>query len=300
MGNQLFVLITGATTGIGRETALHLSRLGHRVLATGRKAAALKELEEEARDLPLETFLLDVNDEASIRASGEEVDRRTGGHGLDVLVNNAGFGHMAPMELITDEDLRRQMETNVVGLVKVTQQFVPAMRARRSGKVINVSSVVGRVVLPLQGIYCATKHAVEALSDAFRMELASFGVYVTLVEPGAIRSQFGDTALSTVEKYRDMDSPYGPAIAAYQSTVEREYRRSPGPQCIARTIARIVRKRRPAARYVSPRFVKVLIWLHRLLPTRWMDGIMRRVMGLTPKALGTSREEPSIRKRDPS
>lgn len=289
MGNPLFVLVTGATTGIGRETTLHLARLGHRVYATGRKAAALSELEAEAKGagLPVETFLLDVDDEGSIRAAGEEVTRRTGGHGLDVLVNNAGFGHLAPMELVTDGDLRRQLETNVVGLVKVTQQFVPAMRARGAGKIINVSSMVGRMTLPLQGIYCATKHAVEALSDALRMELASFGVRVTLVEPGAIKTQFGATALSTKSKYREMDSPYRPAIDTYEAVVEKQYRGSPGPACIARTIARIIRKRRPAARYVSPRSMTLVLWLMGLLPTRLLDFVMRRAMGLTPKVLGT-------------
>ncbi|MDY0005025.1 MAG: SDR family oxidoreductase [Polyangia bacterium] len=292
MDKQQIILVTGATTGIGRETALHLARLGHRIFATGRKAAALGELEAEARkqNLPLESFLLDVNDEASIRAAGEEVTRRTEGHGLDVLVNNAGFGLLAPMELITDADLRGQLETNVVGLVKVTQQFLPAMRERRAGKIINVSSMVGRMTLPLQGIYCATKHAVESLTDALRMEVAAFGVRVTLVEPGAIKSQFGSTALSTTSKYRDMGSPYGPAIDTYQAVVEKQYRGSPGPECIARTIARIVRKRRPAARYVSPRIMTIALWLVGLVPTRLLDFVMGRVMGLGPKML-TARQE---------
>lgn len=295
MVKPLFVLITGATTGIGRETALHLGRLGHRVFATGRKPEALAALEAEAKGggLGVETFLLDVDDEASIRAAGEEVTRRTEGHGLDVLVNNAGFGHLAPMELITDGDMRRQFETNVMGLVKVTQQFLPAMRARGAGKVINVSSMVGRMTLPLQGIYCATKHAVEALSDALRMELAPFGVRVTLVEPGAIRSQFGATALSTKSKYREMDSPYRPAIDTYQAVVEKQYRGSPGPECIARTIARIIRKRRPAARYVSPRAMTLVLWLLGLVPTRLLDFILGRVMGLTPKALGAGAGSPA-------
>lgn len=285
MKKPQIVLVTGATTGIGRETALLLARLGHRVFATGRKAAVLEELKKEAGDLPLETFALDVNDDASIRAAKDEVDRRTDGYGLDVLVNNAGYGNMAPMELITDAHLRAQFETNVVGLVKLTQQFVPAMRARRAGKIVNVGSVVGRVTFPLQGIYCATKHAVEAISDAFRMELAAFGVHVSIVQPGTIKSQFGATATSTVNAYRDLPSPYQPAITHYERLLDKTYQTAPGPLCVAKTIARIVRRRRPAARYVSPRYVKAMIWLKGLLPTRAMDWILRKVFGLTPKAL---------------
>jgi len=128
------------------------------------------------------------------------------------------------------------------------------------------------------------------LTDALRMEVAAFGVRVTLVEPGAIRSQFGATALSTKSKYRDMSSPYGPAIDTYQAVVEKQYRGSPGPECIARTIARIVRKRRPAARYVSPRMMTIALWLVSLVPTRLLDFVMGRVMGLGPKMVEAQKE----------
>ena len=286
---QNIVLITGATSGIGRETALHLARLGHRVLATGRKPALLAELEAEAGPLPLETFTLDVNDPASIDAAVQEVETRTAGHGIDVLVNNAGFGNMAPMELITDADMRGMFETNVFGLVRLCQRFLPAMRARGAGKIINVSSVVGRLVLPLQGIYCATKHAVEALTDALRVEVAGLGIHVSLVEPGSIATHFGATATSTVSKYETMDSPYREGVRTYQRVLEKTYQKAPGPQCIAKTVARIIRRRRPAARYVSPRFNALAIWFFRWFPTRFMDGILRRVMGLTPKALRAPR-----------
>jgi NAD(P)-dependent dehydrogenase (short-subunit alcohol dehydrogenase family) len=279
------VLVTGATAGIGRETALHLARLGHRVFATGRKAEALDGLRREAGALPLETFLLDVADAASIAGAGAEVERRTEGRGLDALVNNAGFGLMAPLELITDEDLRSQIETNVIGLVRVTRQFAPAMRRRGAGCIVNVSSVVGRLVVPLQGIYCATKHAVEALTDALRMELAPFGVRVVLVEPGAIRTRFGATVTGTIARYRALESPYGPAIARWEASVERQYRSAPGPEVVARTIAKVFRRKRPRARYVSPGRMRAAIWAARAMPTRWMDGILRQALGLTRKAL---------------
>jgi NAD(P)-dependent dehydrogenase (short-subunit alcohol dehydrogenase family) len=226
-----------------------------------------------------------VADAASIAGAGAEVERRTEGRGLDALVNNAGFGLMAPLELITDEDLRSQIETNVIGLVRVTRQFVPAMRRRGAGCIVNVSSVVGRLVLPLQGIYCATKHAVEALTDAPRMELAPFGVRVVLVEPGAIRTEFGATVTGSLARCRAMESPYGPAIACWEAGVERQYRSAPGPAVVARTIARVLRRNRPRARYVSPGRFRAAIWAARAVPTRWMDGILRRALGLTRKAL---------------
>lgn len=282
MTQSKIVLITGATAGIGRETALHLARLGHRVFATGRKAAALAELEKEAGDLTLETIPLDVTDADSIAAAREAVRERTDGYGLDMLVNNAGFGYMAPMELISGEDMRVQFATNVFGLVEVTQAFLPEMRARGAGKVVNVSSVVGRVVFPLQGVYCATKHAVEALTDALRAEVRSFGIYVSLVEPGMIRSNFEATATSTVDKYHAMDAAYAPAAAGYAKVAADGYKKAPGPAVIAKTVARILRKRRPGARYVSPRMNILMIWVMNLLPTRLKDWLSRKVLRLTP------------------
>jgi len=276
------VLITGATAGIGRETALHLARLGHRVFATGRKTEALAELEKEAGDLTLETIPLDVTDADSIAAAREAVRERTDGYGLDMLVNNAGFGYMAPMELISGDDMRVQFATNVFGLVEVTQAFLPEMRARGAGKVVNVSSVVGRVVFPLQGVYCATKHAVEALTDALRAEVRSFGIYVSLVEPGMIRSNFEATATSTVDKYHAMDAAYAPAAAEYGKVAADGYKKAPGPAVIAKTVARILRKRRPGARYVSPRMNIMMIWVMNLLPTRLKDWLSRKVLKLTP------------------
>lgn len=284
MAASKIVLVTGATAGIGRETALHLARLGHRVFATGRKAEVLAELASEAGEqkLSLETLPLDVLDGDSIAAAHQTVADRTDGYGVDMLVNNAGFGYVAPVELISGEDMRVQFATNVFGLVEVTQAFLPQMRARGAGKVVNVSSMVGRIVFPMQGIYCATKHAVEALTDALRMEVRSFGIHVSLVEPGMIRSNFEATVTSTVEKYRGQDAAYDAAIDAFCEAAASGYKKAPGPACIAKTVARILRKRRPAARYVSPRYNIVLIWLMNLLPTCIKDFVARKVLRLTP------------------
>jgi NAD(P)-dependent dehydrogenase (short-subunit alcohol dehydrogenase family) len=199
------VLITGSTAGIGRTTALFLASAGHHVIATGRKPAELAKVKQEAgagtNAGKIDTLVLDVTSQASIAAAVLEVDRLTGGRGLDVLVNNAGFGVLGPTSEIDDTEMRRQYETNVFGLMNVTRAFLPKMRERRAGRIINVSSVGGRVTLPFFGVYNSTKYAVESLSDALRYELRPFGIDVVLIEPGVIRTNFEATAVSNMEAF---------------------------------------------------------------------------------------------------
>ena len=185
------ILITGATSGIGRDAAVRLARRGHLVLAGGRRPDALAALALAGQGRGaglLEPLPLDVTDPASVEAARELVDRRTGGRGLDVLVNNAGFALPGPLETLAERDLRELFDTNVFGLLAVTRAFVPAMRERGQGRVVNVGSIMGRVAMPLLGAYNATKHAAAAITDVLRMELAPFGITVVLVEPGAIRT----------------------------------------------------------------------------------------------------------------
>jgi NAD(P)-dependent dehydrogenase (short-subunit alcohol dehydrogenase family) len=274
------VLVTGATSGIGRSISLHLARAGWRVFASGRRPEQLASLVQEASGLALETLPLDVTDRESIRQARAAVLQRTGGKGLDALVNNAGFGLVAPMETIDESDMRRQFETNVFGLVAVSQAFLPDMRANGSGTVVNISSMVGRFVFPLQGIYCATKHAVEAVSDAMRREVAQFGIRVVIVEPGAIRSQFEATATATVAKYGPEGSVWAPALKRWVEMMRGVYRKASGPDCIARAVVRILASRNPGARYVVPRKDGFFVYFMRTLPTRLVDLILRKVLRL--------------------
>nr|MBA3542080.1 SDR family NAD(P)-dependent oxidoreductase [Deltaproteobacteria bacterium] len=147
------ILITGATAGIGRTTALHLAQLGHHVIATGRKVDELVKLRAEGAGSKLDTVTLDVTSAGSIVAAVEEVARLTGGYGIDVLVNNAGYGALGPTSEITDAEMRSQYETNVFGLMSVTRAFLPRMQQRRAGRIINISSVGGRITLPYFGVY---------------------------------------------------------------------------------------------------------------------------------------------------
>jgi short-subunit dehydrogenase len=282
------VLITGATAGIGRTTALHLAKLGHHVIATGRKPAELAKVKAEAAGQVssgrLDTLLLDVTSAESIASAVKEVDKLTAGRGLDVLVNNAGFGVLGPTSEIDDAEMRRQYETNVFGLMNVTRAFLPKMLARRAGRIINVSSVGGRLTLPYFGVYNSTKYAVESLSDAMRYELRPFGIDVSMIEPGVIRTNFEATAVSGLSRYAD--TQFAVAVAKYDSMSKMADRFASNPIVIAKAIARAVNARRPAARYVAPWSTNFALFMQTVLPTRVWDWAMRKVGFLTPKALG--------------
>ena len=282
------VLITGATAGIGRTTALHLATLGHHVIASGRKPAELARLAADARGLAgvVDTVVLDVTDAGSIAAAVDAVRALTGARGLDVLINNAGFGVIGPTSEISDAEMRRQYETNVFGLMNVTRAFLPGMRARRVGRIINVSSMGGRITLPYFGVYNSTKYAIEALSDALRYELRPFGIDVALIEPGVIRTSFEATAVPGLAAFAS--TAYGPALANYERISKAADRLASDPIVVARAIARAVGARRPAARYVTPRITNVVLWLGAILPTSIWDWVMRRAGYLTADGLALS------------
>jgi len=273
------ILITGATSGIGRDAALRLARAGHLVLAGGRRPDALAALARDARGR-LEPVTLDVTDPASVAAARALVERRTGGRGLDVLVNNAGYALPGPLEALAERDLRELFDTNVFGLLAVTRAFVPAMRERGQGRVVNVGSIMGRVAMPLLGAYNATKHAVAAMTETLRMELAPFGITVVLVEPGAVRTGFASRALAGLAPYRDPASPYATALAGTDDAWARVYRFAPGPAPAGRAIVRAATTARPAARYVVPARNRLVVAALVALPTSAADATKRRIMGL--------------------
>lgn len=287
MFHPRIVLITGATSGIGRTTALHLAGLGHHVIASGRRTAELATLRAEAAGLAgkLDVIPLDVTDRASIAAAVEAVASLTGG-GPDVLVNNAGFGLLGPTSEISDAEMRRQYDTNVFGLMNVTRAFVPGMRARRAGRIINVSSVAGRITLPYFGVYSSTKYAVEALSDGLRYELQPFGIAVALIEPGVIRTNFEATAMAGLDALGA--SPYSAALARHDQMSKAADRFASEPIVVAQAIARAIAARRPHARYVAPRRSGLIFALNALLPTAAWDWAMRKMGFLTPSGLGLS------------
>jgi NADP-dependent 3-hydroxy acid dehydrogenase YdfG len=285
------MLITGATSGIGRDAALRLARAGHLVLAGGRRADALAALARAAGDR-LEPVVLDVTDPASVEAARELVERRTGGRGLDVLVNSAGYALPGPLEALAEADLRALFDTNVFGLLAVTRAFVPAMRERGQGRVVNVGSIMGRVTMPLLGAYNASKQAVAAVTDALRMELAPFGVIVVLVEPGAVRTGFAARALAGLAPYRDPDSPYAAALAGTDAAWARAFRLAPGPASAGRAVVRAATADRPATRYVVPARYRLVVAALTALPPGAADAAKRRIMGLPGPAGRRGRRRP--------
>ena len=284
MTAPLVVLVTGASSGIGRAAALRLARSGHRVLAAGRRPEALTALAGEAPAGRVEPVGLDVTDAASVRRCQAEVDRRTDGAGPDVLVNNAGYALPGPLEVLTDADLRALFDTNVFGLLAVTRAFLPKMRERRAGRVVNVGSLMGRYTMPLLGAYNASKHAVRALTDALRMELGPFGLEVVLVEPGAVRTGFRDRALHELDAYLDPGSPYAAALTNSRTVWDLTFWMAVGPETVARTIERAATAARPAARYAVPARDRLLLGALAALPTPAADAAKRLVMGWPPRA----------------
>jgi NAD(P)-dependent dehydrogenase (short-subunit alcohol dehydrogenase family) len=275
------ILVTGASAGIGRFVALDLAARGHQVFASGRNAGALASLASEASSLghTLSPLVLDVTSAESIRAAVAAVRAQTAGHGVDVIVNNAGYGQGGPLLEVSDATLREQFDTNVFGLMAVTRAFVPEMLARGRGWIVNVSSVGGRVTFPFFGAYHASKYALEALSDALRAELWSFGVHVALVEPGPIRSQFSERAFGSLPATQEA-SPYAASYARAGGIRSASDRASFGPEHVARAVESAIGSRWPRARYVAPWFLAIPLALLPLVPTWLTDALFRRVFGL--------------------
>ncbi len=270
MAKQLKVLVTGASSGIGKATAVEFAARGHRVFAAARREAELGEL-SAANDL-IEALPMDVTDGASVAEAAVRVEEATAGYGLDVLVNSAGYALGGPVEALSDDAVQHQFQTNVFGLLDVTRAFLPRMRERRSGRIVNISSVVGRVVFPGMGVYSATKYALEALSDALRMELAPFGVAVVLIEPGFVKTDIGDASQRQAADFSVAAEGYEALITKTREFVAKQVAENGiAPERVARRIADASEGASPRARYVLPASSRVLVSLMTTLPDRAAD-----------------------------
>ena len=273
------VFITGATAGIGRHAALAFATRGHRVIASGRNRVALDTLRAQAPHI--DVVQLDVTDATSVADAVTEVDRLTDGRGVDVLVNNAGYGLAGPLAEVTDAKLREQFDVNVFGLMNVTRAMLPKMMARRSGRILNVSSLSGRMSLPLFGAYHATKWAVETMSDSLRMELRPFGIQVVVIEPGTIRTEFADRTRREATSAEEAGSPYAPVYARLHTLADQMMAQAVGPEVISNAMLRAAEARSPRARYAAPFHGVLGMYLIRALPTWLADALMIRMSGLS-------------------
>jgi NAD(P)-dependent dehydrogenase (short-subunit alcohol dehydrogenase family) len=275
-GRSRAVLITGCSTGIGQATALRLAGAGWTVYASARRPESLGALEQAG----CRTLALDVTDEQSMIAAVAEIERAEGAVG--VLINNAGYSQSGAVESVPIESVRRQFETNVFGLVRLTQLVLPMMRAQRWGKIVNVGSMGGRLSFPGGGYYHASKYALEAISDALRFELRGFGIDVVLLEPGLITTEFGRAANTSLA---GLETSEGDPYATFNATIgtlsteayDGPMRRLGGrPDRVAKVIERAITRRRPPARVTITPSAKILITTRRLLGDRAWDAAMRR------------------------
>jgi NAD(P)-dependent dehydrogenase (short-subunit alcohol dehydrogenase family) len=268
------VLITGCSSGIGWATAERLVDVGWKVYATARNVEKIAPLEQRGCQL----LPLDVTDEDSMRSAVDEVEQREGAVG--VLVNNAGYSQSGAVEAVPVEKVRRQFETNVFGLARMCQLVLPGMRRQGYGRIVNVSSMGGKLTFPGGGYYHATKHAVEALSDALRFEVEGFSVKVSVIEPGLIRTGFADTAVGSMDDLNG-ENPYAGFDEGVARTTAENYERGSisrlggGPEAVAEAIEQAISARSPKSRYAVTPSAHLFLRLRRLLPDRAWDAVLR-------------------------
>jgi NAD(P)-dependent dehydrogenase (short-subunit alcohol dehydrogenase family) len=283
IGNGRAVVITGSSTGIGAACALHLDRLGFLVFAGVRKIADGEALQRqgENRLIPL---ILDVTDAASIQRSQRIVSEHVGAHGLFGLVNNAGIAVAGPLEAVPISDLRRQLEINLIGQVAVIQAFLPLIRMAR-GRIVNMGSIAGRAAMPLMGPYSASKFALEAITDALRLEVQQWGIEVSIVEPGAIATPIWDKSgkgatdleVATTPELRTL---YAGVIAGVKKVVGEAAKRAIAPDAVAQAVERALTAARPKTRYLVGPDAKLRALMIKLLPDRASDAVLTWVLKL--------------------
>jgi NAD(P)-dependent dehydrogenase (short-subunit alcohol dehydrogenase family) len=266
------VLITGCSTGIGRATAERLAGDGWNVHATARRPESIEDLAERG----CKTHALDVTDERSMGSAVEEVEKDGQ---IGALINNAGYSQSGALETIPMDSVRRQFETNVFGLLRMCQLVLPSMRSAGSGRIVNLSSMGGKLTFPGGGVYHATKHAVEAVSDAMRFEVKEFGVDVVIIEPGLIITEFGETAAGSLAEIEE-HGPYSKFNSDVARVTANAYtgpmaRFGAGPEAVAAKISRALTVGRPRTRYTVTASAKAMLGMRRLSTDRMWDRFVR-------------------------
>lgn len=280
------VVITGASTGIGEACALRLDRAGWRVFAGVRKEADAQRLKGAASDR-LTPLTLDVTNEAQIEAAAKMVDEAVGEAALSGLVNNAGVSINGPLEYLTSDDLRKQFEVNVVGQIAVTRAFLELIR-KGHGRIVNIGSIGGKFATPFLGPYCASKHAMEALSDSLRQELRPWGIHVALVEPGSIRTEIWEKGQRGADEF-EKNAPeeammsYGKAFNALREAARKFEAAGIPPDRVARAVEHALTSGRPRTRYIVGFDATVQRVLAAIVPDKVLDTLTARQLGLPSK-----------------
>ena len=271
MSEKKVAIVTGASSGIGEATARQLIEDGFVVYGAARRVERMNELEK----LGVRALALDVTDDQSIEAAVNEVVARSGR--VDVLVNNAGYGSYGAVEDVPLAEARRQFDVNVFGAIAFTQRILPLMRKQKSGTIVNISSMGGRIYTPMGAWYHGTKFAIEGISDSLRLEVEPFGIDVVLIEPGGISTEWSGIA---AQKLQETSS--GGAYATQSNAVaaaltsETNRKRESSPEVVAKAISKAVKARKPKTRYAVGFAAKPLIFFHTILPNRMFDRLIRR------------------------
>ena len=270
MKSNKVILLTGASSGIGYDTAVALAQQGHKVYAAARRVERMEPL----RQYGIVPLKMDVTDEASMQEGVKTLLDAEGR--IDVLINNAGYGYFGAVENVPMDDARNQLEVNVFGLARLCQLVLPTMRAQHSGRIINTASVAGRAVFYYGGWYHVSKYAVESLSDAMRMELKPFGIDVVIIEPGAIKTNWGIIAADHLTE-TSKGTAYEETGTMMANNLRNMYLSNTisDPAVVRKAIVRAVNARRPCTRYRIGRMANAIVFFHWLLPTRWWDAFLR-------------------------
>ncbi len=270
------VLVTGASSGIGEATAVHLAHQGFKVFAAARRLEKLQDLAGLAHNR-IHPVAMDVTDETSIANALDTVGEEGGA--LYGLVNNAGVSVLGPAERVPTKEWRRQFETNLFGLMNVTRAVLPQMREAGVGRIVNIGSVTGRIAAPFQGVYAASKHAVEGISDALRRELRPHGVKVSVIRPGFVNTPFGEQEQQALARYLD-DEVYGDQVRIFKQWHARGHPSAPPPTIVAEAVLKALTAARPQSRYTVPEKMLGFLALRNTAPSALTDRIFERVTGL--------------------
>ena len=269
------ILVTGSSSGIGRATAVEAAERGHRVFASARRPEDLAELAARGID----TLSLDVTDDASVTRGVADVLGKVGR--IDALVNNAGYGQYGAIEVVTADEWRRQFDVNLFGALAVLRAVLPAMREARRGTIVNVSSVAGKVTIPFAGPYCASKHALEAISDALRVEVAPWKIRVVVVAPGPMSTRVGDRTREATARLLQTPGPDSSFYENAERASEKQFQLGKrGPELVARVIVRAIESRHPRTRYRIAPLARVLVPLKGLTTDRFLDRRLKRMLKL--------------------
>ncbi len=262
------ILLTGASAGFGKLAVKELLKQGHKVYAGARRLEKMRDIES----LGAKIYKMDVTVDEDVNALVSDIIKCEGK--IDVLINNAGYGSYGMIEAVSIETAQQQFNANVFGLARVTKAVLPHMRKARSGTIINMSSVVGKVPFPMIGWYGASKHAVESLSDTLRAELKGFGIKVAIIEPGAMNTEFLEVSLEKIQKV-DHPAEYKENVANFIDAFKKQYSAAPGPEKVVKAILKASNAKNPRARYSVGSDCKLAKFGHALFPTKILDNITR-------------------------